>query len=150
MLTQCVHFCCRLLELQQDVRSLFQFAGDNEEMRNDSMFQTLTSLMVRMVDTAINTLGPDSAFLNEELLRLGAQHYEYGVQPMHLLSLCKSVFYCLDKFLASEFTCEERESWQVVMKYMVSKMVKGHHNAKVTDQTRKRYMDALHQKPTLS
>jgi hemoglobin-like flavoprotein len=125
------------LELQPDVRKIFGLTED-ENVRSNETFLTHTVLMVRMVDSAINDLGPDTGALSHQLLDLGAQHYRLGVQPMHMLSMCKAIFYCLDKFLASEFTDMERDSWQVVLKFMIAKMVKGHHNALASDKARQR------------
>jgi hemoglobin-like flavoprotein len=126
-----------LIELEPTVRPIFGLKAD-EDARSSEAFLTHTSLMVRMVDSAINDLGPDTGFLSQLFMDLGSRHYRLGVTPVHLLSMCKAIFYCLDKFLASEFSDMERESWQVVLKFIIAKMVKGHHAAMTSDKARSR------------
>jgi hemoglobin-like flavoprotein len=80
--------------------------------------------MIQMVDTAIETVGPDTDALTEMLLELGKKHAKYGVEPfmyeMMQLALCDAMEDVLGKDV---MTYAVKESWSVFMAALAEDMM---------------------------
>jgi hemoglobin-like flavoprotein len=114
----------RVLELEPEARTLFNFSA-KEDVRSNPKFAFHADQMVSMIDTAVAFLGPDLEPLEEDLHALGRRHIRYGVPAKFLPTMEKAVVYTMEELLGDKFTRTMRNSWQVVIYFMVQAMVAG-------------------------
>lgn len=66
---------------------------------------------MRMLDRAINLLGPDIEMLTEIMLTLGEQHAKFGVRPSFYPPMGQALLVVLEEFLGEDFTPHMKECW---------------------------------------
>jgi hemoglobin-like flavoprotein len=75
----------RLFQKSPEAKVLFGFPIDMDtnspEMLASKRFIIQGSYLIKMLDTALNMLGPDIELLTDILQDLGAKHVRYGVKP---------------------------------------------------------------------
>ena len=76
---------CSLFAKAPDALPLFGFPVDTDvdspEVLNSARFKVKAALMVEMIGSALDMLGPDIELLSEILKDLGEKHARYGVTP---------------------------------------------------------------------
>ena len=95
---------------------LFGFPIDidptSRELLESKRFLMHAAYMIRMIDTALNMLGPDSEMQTEIMTDLGTKHVRYGVKPNMFPIMGRCLIETLEEFLgASCFTPHVKESW---------------------------------------
>eukprot|EP00980_Cylindrotheca_fusiformis_P006132 scaffold1319_cov126-Cylindrotheca_fusiformis.AAC.21 len=66
---------------------------------------------VRMVDRAVDMLGPDVELLTEILLDLGVSHSRFGVEASFYPPMGQALISTLEEMLGEDFTTEKKDSW---------------------------------------
>jgi len=113
-----------IFELRPEARTLFSF-GASEIIKSNPQFWKHAHTMVDMIDCAVAFLGPDLEPLEEDLLELGRRHVGYGVTPEYLPTMGYALFITLEKMLGNKFQKSDKESWQCVFQFIISKMIVG-------------------------
>lgn len=76
------------------------------------------SILIQMIETAINMLGPDIETLSEIMTGLGRKHVSYGVTPdmFPILGQCliDTLAECLNDESPGSFRSESRDAWEEV------------------------------------
>ena len=68
-------------------------------------------MLVKMLDDAINMLGPDVELLTEVMTQLGEQHSSYGVEPSFYPPMGSALIETLNELLGNDFSEEMRDAW---------------------------------------
>jgi hemoglobin-like flavoprotein len=81
-------------------------------------------LMIQMIDSALDMIGPDTDALTEILLELGSKHESYGVEPhmyqMMQLALCDA----MEDILGTDvMTHQVKHSWSLLMAALADEMM---------------------------
>ncbi|KAL7563369.1 hypothetical protein ACA910_014206 [Epithemia clementina (nom. ined.)] len=71
--------------------------------------------LVRMLDTALDLIGPDTEMLTEVLEKLGRRHVQYGVKAGYLPFMGQAIFHALEQILGNDVWRDEvKEAWEIV------------------------------------
>jgi hemoglobin-like flavoprotein len=107
-----------------EAQSLFDSANASLAISDDEKYTQQGALVIQMLDTALNMMGPDLEALTEMLIDQGAKNLSYGIEahmyPMMQLALCDT----LEGILGSEvMTMEMKRSWSVLMAALADDML---------------------------
>jgi hemoglobin-like flavoprotein len=120
-----VHFSSfSMFAIEPKTRKLFKFPLEGD-IRDDPKFHMHAQTIFQMIDFAVSFLGPDMDMLKEDLVALGKRHIHYGVKPLFLPVMEKSVIHALEELLAEKFTKDDRKAWQIVFHYLIAQMTIG-------------------------
>lgn len=75
-------------------------------------FQVHSKILIEMLDTTLNLLGPDFELLSEILEDLGRKHVSFGVRPEMYASMGGAVIFMLEQTLGESFTEAKRAAWK--------------------------------------
>lgn len=80
---------------------------------------------MKMVDRAINLLGPDIELLTDIMLELGEQHYKFGVQASFYPPMGQALLKVLQKFLGENFTDDMKNAWLETYQALAYDMIRS-------------------------
>ncbi len=106
-------FYGRIFRLVPETRALF---GDDISLQAKR-----TMAAVKDVVDGLDSLDDLLPFL----VRLGARHVRYGVEPKHFEIVAVALIWTLESGLGEAFTPAVREAWLEVWKFIVAGMVAG-------------------------
>jgi nitric oxide dioxygenase len=107
---------------------MFKFAdgwGDNEDLYESEDFLKHASSVVRMLDAAVNMLGPDLEPLTEVLEDLGSRHVVYGVLPVHYPIVGQALLATLEAALGDAWTPTVKAGWIGIYQFISLTMIRG-------------------------
>lgn len=82
--------------------------------------------VVRMLDAAVNMLGPDLDVVTAVLEGLGARHVQYGVLPEHYPIVGQALLETLEAALGPDgWTDDVKLGWATIFSFVSSTMIKG-------------------------
>ena len=82
--------------------------------------------VVRMLDAAVNMLGPDLDLVASVLEGLGARHVAYGVIPDHYPIVGQALLATLEAALGKDgWTEDVKMGWTTIFSFVSSTMIKG-------------------------
>jgi hemoglobin-like flavoprotein len=100
--------------LEPNARTVFAFGKDtdltDEFFKTDGLIQHAKFYM-KMVDRAINLIGPDIDLLTEILLELGEKHDKFGVKPSYYPPMGQALIITMADMLGDKFTPEIKDAW---------------------------------------
>ncbi|CAB9528302.1 Leghemoglobin Lb120 [Seminavis robusta] len=103
--------------------------AESEAIQNSKRFRSHASLMIDMLDRALNMLGPDVELLGEILSDLGKKHARMGVKESYFPFMGEALIETLRETLgASTFTPEIEASWKAVYDGLSTAMIKAMHS----------------------
>ena len=91
--------------------------------------------VVRMLDAAVNMLGPDLEPVSRTLEALGARHVSYGVLPEHYPVVGEALLSTLEIALGDAWTPTAEEGWKGIYSFVSTTMIKG---SRLVDAERRR------------
>ena len=125
----------KLFELIPESKPLFMKMSDDDSscdsfIVDSSSSQDMIQLhhsraVVYMIDKAVGMLGPDLEPLTVALVQLGRRHVAYGVESHYLPYMGKALDHALSVVLGGKYTKRDKESWEIVIDFMVSTMTVG-------------------------
>jgi hemoglobin-like flavoprotein len=113
-----------MFRVAPQAREMFKLSAGSD-MRSNPLFAKHARAMVDMIDCAVGFLGPDLDPLTEDLISLGRRHLAYGVKEEYLPIMGESLQFALEVILKEKFTETDRQSWEAVFAFMISKMSLG-------------------------
>ncbi|CAB9507230.1 Globin [Seminavis robusta] len=115
----------QMYEIAPDAWGIFPWSA--EDMNNkDEKFLQFAKKFVRMLDVAVDMLGPDMDVVEGQLYDLGSFHKRYGVTPKHYDLMGKSLVQTLKKVLGRRsFTDKTDKAWREVYSFMSMTMIQG-------------------------
>jgi hemoglobin-like flavoprotein len=128
LLSYCTHI--RIFEIAPGAKALFPFAKKNENDDDEEMFKNPRFLMharrvVKMLDVAVDMLGPDLGPVSHALKLLGERHVAYGVIPDHYPIVGQALLATLEAALGSSWTPQVQEGWAAIYGFVSATMVAG-------------------------
>ena len=114
----------RMFELAPEKCDVFPWKKEDFE-RKDPKFLAFAKKFVRMLDIAIDMLGPDMDIVEEQMYDLGVSHQKYGVLPHHFDVMGQALEHTLQGILGSKFTPATKNAWRKVYGFMTSNMIHG-------------------------
>jgi hypothetical protein len=97
-------------------------SGDNLE---NPLFKLRASLFIRMLDIAINMLGPDLVPMTTALHELGGRHNDYGVEPGDYAVVGDALFHTLASVTGAKWSGKTEKSWKAVYAFISGCMITG-------------------------
>jgi hypothetical protein len=108
---------------------LFKFTEgyepDSDDLYTDPDFVKHATRVVRMLDIAVNMLGPDLEPVTMALEELGARHVHYGVVPDHYPIVGEALLATLEVALGEAWTPTVKEGWSGIYTFVSTTMTKG-------------------------
>ncbi|CAB9522579.1 Involved in oxygen transport in the brain. Hexacoordinate globin [Seminavis robusta] len=98
---------------------------EGESPMQNKEFIPFAMRFVDMFDLAIDMLGPDVDWVEEQLQHLGAKHTSYGLMPKHYTLMGRSLLDTLEEKLGHAFTARHKESWHTIYTFMSVSMMQG-------------------------
>jgi hemoglobin-like flavoprotein len=93
-------------------------------------FAAHASILIQMIETSLNMLGPDIDMVTDIMTGLGPKHVKYGVKlemfPILGQCLIDTVAECLNELTPSSFTEEAREAWEEVFANLSGDIMKAY------------------------
>ena len=83
--------------------------------------------MVDMIDCAVSFVGPGIEAFEGEIEDLGMRHRQMGVKENFFDVMIQAVVETLQKQLGDSFTANDRKSWQSVLGFITTIMIKAYH-----------------------
>lgn len=81
---------------------------------------------VKMLDMAIDMLGPDMEIVEDQLYELGTSHKRYGVTPKHFEVMGDSLRHALKQILGDKtYNAETDKAWMDIYSFMSMTMIQG-------------------------
>jgi hypothetical protein len=126
--------CCSLFKKCPQAKVLFGFPIDIDpnapELLRSSSFIMHASYLIRMLDTALNMLGPDIELLTEIMTKLGDKHVRYGVKPEMFPIMGDALIHTLKTILKADFTESVKEAWLKTYSALSQDMLRAQVKAK--------------------
>lgn len=97
-------------------------SGDNLE---NPLFKLRASLFIRMLDIAINMLGPDLVPMTIALEELGGRHNDYGVEPGDYAVVGDALFQTLATVTGAKWNGKTEKAWKTVYAFISGCMISG-------------------------
>jgi len=91
----------------------------------DAKFLKFAKSFVRMLDMAIDMLGPDLEIVEEQMYELGVSHGKYGVLPMHFEHMGKALDFVLQDMLQDLYKPSTKKAWTSVYRFITTTMIQG-------------------------
>eukprot|EP00980_Cylindrotheca_fusiformis_P015357 scaffold4306_cov154-Cylindrotheca_fusiformis.AAC.3 len=105
----------RFFALEPRAIKVFSFGRDivkpDDALMESQLVRDHAKSYVRMVDRAVDMLGPDVELLTEILLDLGVNHSRFGVEVSFYPPMGQALILTLEEMLGDKFTTEKKESW---------------------------------------
>jgi len=118
-----------LFKKSPTAKELFGFGKDldvdSEETSKSDKFLFHAASVTRMLDAAINMVGPDEELFFEMMHSLGEKHKTYGVTPAMLPNMGSAIMDALEKSLKDSFKDSIKDAWSEVFESISTNMVKG-------------------------
>eukprot|EP00934_Nitzschia_sp_Nitz4_P009242 Nitzschia sp. Nitz4//scaffold201_size42423//40844//41768//NITZ4_007381-RA/size42423-snap-gene-0.42-mRNA-1//-1//CDS//3329541353//9232//frame0 len=131
----------RIFELAPAAIGLYKFGTGFsevcEEMYCHPAFKAHSKGVVKMLDEAIQMLGPDMMPLILELETLGARHVEYGVLPAHYDIVGQALLYTLEAALGDGWNQKLKDGWIQIYGAVSGAMMEGAKRQIKKDEARK-------------
>lgn len=100
--------------------------ADSKELLTSKRFLAHAGLMLDMIDTALNMLGPDYETLTVIMNDLGKKHVRYGVTSDMFPFMGEALVETLEEFLSEEeFPAKKKEAWIDVYGKLSGDMILG-------------------------
>ena len=133
LLTKVVLHKTRIFEIAPGAKELFAFAkknndeedDDDERLYKDPRFLVHARRVVKMLDVAVDMLGPDLGPVSHALRLLGERHVAYGVIPEHYPIVGQALLSTLEAALGSSWTPPVQEGWAAIYGFVSATMVAG-------------------------
>ena len=124
----------RFFSLEPRAIKVFSFGRDVDSYSED-LLQNRRVIehgkhYVKMVDRAIDLLGPDIELLTEILLELGKQHERLGVEASYYPPMQEALLQTLSELLGDRFSEAVRAAWVKVYKELADDMIRAIANEK--------------------
>jgi hemoglobin-like flavoprotein len=103
------------------------------------------SYLIRMLDTALNMLGPDIELLTEIMTKLGDKHVRYGVTSEMFPIMGDALIHTFETILKADFTEPVKEAWLQTYSALSQDMLGA--QAKVKTRVSKNQLKADFTKP---
>jgi hemoglobin-like flavoprotein len=120
---------CRIFELAPIALNMYKFGsefeGNEEELYKSKSFKAHARGVVKMLDAAVNMLGPDLEPATKTLITLGKKHVKYGVLPAHYGIVGEALLYTLETALGDKWTPLVKKGWVGVYTFVSSAMMAG-------------------------
>jgi hypothetical protein len=100
------------------------------ELIRSKSFIMHASYLIRMVDTALNMLGPDIELLTDIMTKLGAKHVRYGVKPEMFPIMGDALIHTLETILKADFTEPVKKAWLQTYSALSQDMLRAQVNTK--------------------
>lgn len=107
--------------------------GDNLE---NPLFKLRASLFIRMLDIAINMLGPDLVPMTMALEELGGRHNDYGVEPGDYAVVGDALFFTLANIIGAKWNGKTEKAWKTVYAFISGCMITGAQNELVAKEAK--------------
>ena len=108
-------------------KALFGYSAEADVSFDDQGLKMHAILMIQMLDTVIEMLGPDSQLVSELLHDLGAKHKAFGVHPKLFDTMGACILNVFENALfAGKFGKETREAWEDVYSKISQHMSLGY------------------------
>lgn len=103
----------KLFKHQPNVSPVFGFDNNNENVQNTLKFIDFSKHFVKVIDQAVEMLGPDLELLTEFFVDLGGKHSkEYGIKPAFYPILGSVLMEQLEEMLGPKvFTVQTKVCW---------------------------------------
>lgn len=122
-------FNCSIFEIAPQAKGLFPFAqayeANDEALFKDPQFLVHATGVVKMLDVAVNMLGPDLEPVTKALEDLGARHCQYDVVAAHYVVVGEALMKTLEAALGDAWTPTVKEGWTGIVGFVSSSMQKG-------------------------
>ena len=82
-------------------------------------------ILIGMLDTTLNLLGPDFELLTEILEDLGRKHEGFGVKTEMYANMGDAVMFMLEQTLGDDFTPAKRAAWKETYAEISQDMIKA-------------------------
>lgn len=123
----------KIFEIAPGAKELFAFAkknndeedDDDERLYKDPRFLVHARRVVKMLDVAVDMLGPDLGPVSHALRLLGERHVAYGVIPEHYPIVGQALLSTLEAALGSSWTPPVQEGWAAIYGFVSATMVAG-------------------------
>lgn len=114
-----------MFELAPEQWDLFPFTKKDFETK-DAKFMAFAKRFARMLDLAVQLLGPDMEVVEEQLGEIGLVHDRYGVKEGHYILMGKALDQTLHKILGRRsYTDKTKHAWTFIFKFMSDTMVEA-------------------------
>ena len=118
--------------LEPNARTVFTFGKDTELteefFKTDGLIQH-AKFYIKMVDRAINLLGPDIELLTEILLELGRKHDKFGVKASYYPPMGQALIKTMADMLGDRFTREIKDAWLETYQALAYDMIRARSHA---------------------
>ena len=103
------------------------FPWTPEDVANkDEKFMTFAKKFTKMLDQAVDMLGPDMDVVEGQLYDSGVMHKRFGVTPKHFEMMGQALVFTLKKILGRRsFTEKTEKSWNEIYQFMSMTMIQG-------------------------
>jgi hypothetical protein len=101
------------------------YTPDDDEFYRSEGFLAHARGVVRMLDAAVNMMGPDLEPVAEALYDLGAQHLTFGVLPAHYGIVGEALLFTLATALGDKWTPKVKKGWTGIYTFISSNMMLG-------------------------
>ena len=102
-----------------------EFKGKEEELYKSESFKAHAQGVVKMLDAAVNMMGPDLQPVTRTLTKLGASHVKYGVLPVHYGIVGEALMHTLATALGDNWTPQVKKGWEGVYTFVSTAMISG-------------------------
>lgn len=114
----------RMFDVAPDDCSIFPWTKEHFQ-KKDPKFLAFATKFIRMIDMAVDMLGPDMDIVEEQMYGLGVAHKRYGVTPKHFDIMGKALEHTFQGILGNKFTPSNKKAWKSVYSFMSSTMIQG-------------------------
>jgi hypothetical protein len=121
--------------MKPEAARVFSFTEDelNEKLYTSPTLMRHATFYMRMIERAVDLLGPDIEHLSEMLVDLGRAHFKLGVQAEFYPPMGKALIKVFRKFLGDKFTPEMKTAWQHVYQILAYDMIRAGREANIED-----------------
>jgi hemoglobin-like flavoprotein len=103
-----------------------EFEGrEEEELYTSETFKKHARGVVKMLDAAVNMLGPDLEPVTHALTDLGGRHVSYGVLPAHYGIVGEALLFTLATALGDAWTPKVKKGWEGMYSFVSTAMIAG-------------------------
>jgi len=117
-----------IFEIAPQAKELFGFTrkhGDDEKLYKDARFLAHARRVVKMLDVAVDMLGPDLGPVTHALCTLGERHVVYGVTVEHYPIVGQALLRTLEAALGECWTPQVQEGWGAIYGFVSTTMISG-------------------------
>lgn len=122
-----------IFEIAPAAKDLFPFAqqykNDDEALFKAPVFVAHAKSVVKMLDLAVNLLGPDLEPVTRALEQLGARHEQYNVVSEHYPIVGEALLKTLEAALGDKWTPSLKQGWASIFTFISTSMQNGAGNS---------------------